>query len=213
MNSNLIPLTYGIVGVSEWGPTKPTIITSISDLLDLYGLHTENSTIHNMAIRIFRETNSNMVYIRRILPTTATKAICVLWQKNVHAIQIEAKYAGRFGNDIYCRITEPSNDEPGYFNMDICDANSYGTTGEIIERFRNINNDSSSVEYGIKLINENSIYITAHQLTNGINPDIATTYLFDGASDIDSIQESDYIAAEKQLESNNNIDHVIVCST
>jgi phage tail sheath protein FI len=159
------------VGANDRGPTTPTLVTSWTQYVNLFG--SWNSTFSNdlpIAVYLFFTNGGRQAYILRVVTTdnatagnnaaVATKTLKDRAGTPVDTLVLSAKNPGIWGNALSYTITEAPT--TGYFNLNIYyNAPATPTDAYIVEKFTDLSMVSTNARYALTVINTSSTYITA----------------------------------------------------
>jgi len=177
------------VGANDRGPTTPTLITSWSQYVNLFG--SWNTTASNnlpIAVYLYFANGGSQAYVTRVVGSSAAKATRTLVDRTpvtpVNTLTINALNEGTWGNNINITVTDST--VTGYFNLVVYYGGS--TDAYIVERWTDVSMVSTDARYVVTVINGNSNYISvvdAGDTATGVtdNPAIqANTSLASGAN-------------------------------
>ena len=155
-----------LVGENDRGPVNtPTLVTSWNQYTTTFG--SWNSYTSNnlpLAVYMFFSNGGSQLYVTRVA-NAATAAVRSLNDRAVSpsaTLQVVAKNAGRWGNDLNISIT--NSIETGYFDLTIY---SGGTTdANIVETFTQLSMTTSDARYAPLTVNPLSNYVTINDLNS-----------------------------------------------
>jgi hypothetical protein len=196
------------IGYADRGPTTPTLVTSWSNYISLYGGWTVNSTLHT-AVLLFFSNGGSQTYVQRVVNQTSATASRSFNDREVSpqpTLQLNAANPGAWGNQIAVTISNNNS-------LTSVDLTIYygGTTADyIVEKFTDLTLGATDVRYLPGVINSQSKFITATDLgatSTGITdlPVVATTqYLVSGSDGASVPANSDIAAAVTSFDLVNN---------
>jgi len=145
------------IGYVNRGPLAPTLVTSWSQYVSLYGGWESNSSMHIAAL-LFFSNGGNQAYFQRVVDATADVATQTFVDRAGspdQTLTINAKNPGAWGNNINVTIANGSTadtfDLTVYFNGD--------TAANIVERFTDLSMTASNDRYAISVVANQSKYI------------------------------------------------------
>lgn len=149
------------VGANDRGPTAPTLITSWSQYVNLFGSWNTNANNNlPIAVYLYFANGGSQAYVTRVVGTSAAKAARTLVDRTpvtpVNTLVVSALNEGAWGNGINITITDSTI--TGYFNLIVY----YGGSSDayIVERWTDISMAASDSRYALKVINGNSNFIS-----------------------------------------------------
>lgn len=191
------------VGVTDKGPTEPTLVTSWSQYTKLFGSWGTNNTL-TTAVYLFFTNGGSRAYILRVAGDGAASATRTFLDSNsedpLNTLTLSAKNHGAWGNSIYITI---SNTGSGTFDVIVYQG---GTgTGNVVERFTDLSMDATNSRYAVSVINGASAFVTAidensTSLGSAINPATASLQPLAGGTDGDPVTDSDLVNAIDSLD-------------
>ena len=177
------------VGANDRGPTTPTLVTSWSQYVNLFGSWNTNASNNlPIAVYLYFANGGGQAYVTRVVGTSAAKATRTLVDRTpvtpVNTLVVSALNEGAWGNGINITITDSTI--TGYFNLIVY----YGGSSDayIVERWTDISMAASDSRYALSAINGNSNFISvtdAGDSATGVtdNPAVqANTSLASGAN-------------------------------
>ena len=148
------------VGANDRGPTTPTLITSWSQYVNLFG--SWNTTASNnlpIAVYLYFANGGSQAYVNRVVGSSAAKATRTLVDRTsgtpVNTLIVNALNEGTWGNSVNITITD-STISP-YFNITVYYGGS--TDAYIVERWTDVSMVATDGRYVVSVINGNSNYI------------------------------------------------------
>jgi phage tail sheath protein FI len=148
------------VGAVDRGPVVPTLVTSWSQYVSLYGGWENDSDMHIAAL-LFFSNGGNQAYFLRVANDDAEFATRTFNDRTSPTAQetltINSKNVGEWGNDI--NITIANSSVAGSFDLTV----KYGgvASSDVVERFTDLTMTPGQDRYAISIINSQSKYITA----------------------------------------------------
>jgi phage tail sheath protein FI len=151
------------IGANARGPLTPTLVTSWSEYLNYYGGWSANNALA-LAVFLFFSNGGNAAYVQRVTagsPATATRTLKDAGDANT--LTLSAVNPGAWGNSIAV-TTAVSPGAAAYFDLTIY----YGgtTAAYKVESFPNLIMDSTDARYAISVINSQSKYVVAADLSS-----------------------------------------------
>jgi uncharacterized protein len=148
------------VGVTDKGPTSPTLVNSWTQYTTLFGSWGTNNTL-TTAVYLFFANGGGQCYITRVTGSGAAAATRTFNDTNstpAATLTISAANSGVWGNNINIGITT-STLGSGYFDLTVY----YNGTASanIVERFTDLTMNTADARYAISVINGGSTYIFA----------------------------------------------------
>ena len=161
------------VGANDRGPVTPTLVTSWSQYVNLFG--SWNSVFSNdlpIAVYLFFNNGGRQAYILRVVTTgnatagnnaaVATRTLLDRAGTAVNTLVLSAKNPGTWGNSISYTITNAPT--TGYFNLSVYyNVPAAPTDAYIVEKFTDLSMVTTDTRYAVNVINTSSSYITAAQ--------------------------------------------------
>ena len=204
-NANTIA---AFVGSAVRGPGVPTLITSWTQFVNLYGTYLENSSNLNLhiAVNLFFQNGGGACYVNRTIGSGAAPAARTLLDRAStpdETMVVNAKNSGTWGNSINISVSNSST--TGLFDLTVY----FGGTApvNIVERYTDLTMSYPDARYAPNFINSKSNYlllidsassstgatknpavITNQALTGGLNGSAIT-----GANVLASFEEFDLI--------------------
>ena len=154
------------VGENDRGPINtPTLVTSWSQFTTTFGswnTYTNNNLA--LAVYMFFSNGGSQAYIVRVAnaPATASRSLNDRAVSPSATLQIQAKNAGRWGNNLNVSISNSVT--AGYFDLTIY---SNGTSdSDVVETFAQLSMTASDARYAPALVNPLSNYVTLTDLNS-----------------------------------------------
>lgn len=148
------------VGAVDRGPLVPTLVTSWSQYVSLYGGWENASDLH-IAVLLFFSNGGNQAYILRVANEDADIASRTFNDRVTPTadatLTISSKNAGAWGNDVNISITNSSI--AGAVDITVKVGGTANTN--VVERFTDLTMTASDDRYIIAIINSQSKYISA----------------------------------------------------
>jgi hypothetical protein len=149
------------VGANDRGPVVPTLVTSWSQYVNLFGSW---NTIQNnnlpLGVYMYFANGGSAAYVTRVAGASAAQATRIFQDTEgtpANTLQIKAINAGTWGNNLNISIT--ASTITGYFNIVVYYGGS--TAGYIVEQWTDVSMTATDSRYAINVVNNNSTYITA----------------------------------------------------
>lgn len=148
------------IGAVDRGPLVPTLVTSWSQYVSLYGGWENDSDLHIAAL-LFFSNGGNQAYFLRVANDDADVATRTFNDRVTPTadatLTINSKNPGTWGNDI--NITIANSAVAGGVDITV----KYGGTNasNVVERFTDLSMTASSDRYAVSIINSQSKYIAA----------------------------------------------------
>ena len=148
------------IGSNARGPLTPTLVTSWSQYLNIYGGWSANNTLA-LAVFLYFANGGNQAYVQRVTKGTTAAAAGTFQDRAgspANTLTITAANPGEWGNHVNVSIQD-SPGATGYFDLIVY----YGgnTASYKVETFTNLSMTSTDARYAISVINSQSAYITA----------------------------------------------------
>lgn len=187
------------IGYADRGPTTPTLVTSWSNYVSLYGGWTVNNTLHT-AVLLFFSNGGSQCYVNRVINQSASYASRSFNDREVSpasTLQIVAANQGYWGNSLAVTIAN----NPTNTGVDLTVFYGGITTGNIVEKFTDLTMGQTDDRYLPAVVNAQSNYIIATDLispASGVTrlPVVATTqYLVTGSDGASLPASTDIVAA------------------
>lgn len=173
-------LAVGILGVARRGDTRPTLITSQEQLIEVYGTPRPDDYGLHAAYQILAQ--SNVVYFGRVVPQ-GVKA--KTGEVGTDKFTFEAKSGGSDLNGYKVVTTEPAEVALDPAQPDVKAPRFsivlQNSKGSEIEKFENLSETPKDADYVLKVVNEQSLFIKA--LDNQSGAVTSKTLVFAGGVD------------------------------
>jgi len=148
------------VGANDRGPTTPTLVTSWSQYVTLFGSWNTNASNNlPIALYLFFANGGSQAYVCRTVGTGAAAATRTLTDNAVspqNTLIVNALNAGTWGNNVNVSVT--ASTVTGYFNLIVYYNGS--TDAYIVERWTDMSMTSTDARYAPAVINGNSNFIS-----------------------------------------------------
>jgi phage tail sheath protein FI len=188
-----------LIGENDRGPVNtPTLVTSWNQYVTTFG--SWNSYVSNnlpLAVYMFFSNGGSQLYVTRIA-NAATSALRSLNDRAVSpsaTLQVVAKNAGRWGNDLNISISDSI--ETGYFDITIYDGGT--TAADIVETFTQLSMVTSDARYAPLTVNPLSKYVILNDLNSGNtgstrNPAVVTNQALSSGGTGNAVSVTEYSA-------------------
>jgi uncharacterized protein len=155
-----------LIGATDRGPTTPTLVTSWSQYVNLFGSwNTGASNALPLGAYMYFANGGNQAYILRV-PGASAAASTRTFNDNAgtpqQTLKLEAKNVGKWGNSLNVSIT--ASNSTGYFNVIVYLGGS--TAGYIVEQWTDVTMNAADSRYAVTVINNNSTYLKATDLAS-----------------------------------------------
>ena len=148
------------VGSNARGPVTPTLVTSWSNYINLYGGWGTNNTLA-LAVFLFFANGGNQAYIQRVVKGSFASATRVLQDTEgtpANTLSLTAANPGAWGNNINVSIQLTAG-VTGYFDFTVYYG---GTTASYkVESFSTLSMTATDPRYAPSIINAQSAYLIA----------------------------------------------------
>lgn len=147
------------IGSMDRGPVDPTLVTSWSQYVSLYGGWTTNNAVHTAAL-LFFSNGGSQAYFKRVVDVAADTATRTFSARTVtpdDTLTLNAKNVGAWGNNINVTITNGS--DPVSFDLSVFFGGPAATN--LVERFTDLTMEPGDDRYAISVINSLSNYVNA----------------------------------------------------
>ena len=155
-----------LIGAADRGPTTPTLVTSWSQYVNLFGSwNTNASNALPLGAYMYFANGGNQAYILRVPGATAaaaTRSFNDTAGTPQPTLRLNAKNVGSWGNTLNVSIT--ASTVTGYFNIIVYLGGN--TAGYIVEQWTDVTMNSADSRYAVTVINNNSTYLTATDLAS-----------------------------------------------
>lgn len=157
------------VGANDRGPVTPTLVTSWSQYVNLFG--SWNTVANNnlpLAVYMYFSNGGNQAYILRVPGSSAAAATRTFDDQAgtpAPTLKITAANVGSWGNNLNISLTPSTTaTTSNYFDLTVYNGGS--TSGYIVEQWPNLTMTSTDARYIVNVINGNSSYITVTDLAS-----------------------------------------------
>lgn len=187
------------IGSMDRGPVDPTLVTSWSQYVNLYGGWTSNKAVH-MAALLFFSNGGSQAYFKRVVDGAADNATRTFNDRAVSpdaTLTLNAKNVGAWGNNI--NVTIANSNTTGAFDLTVFYDGDAATN--IVERFTDLTMTATDDRYAVSVLNSQSKYLSAvdeGSATTGATriPVVATNVdLAAGTDGVAGIDESEIASA------------------
>jgi len=188
------------VGANDRGPTTPTLVSSWSQYINLFGSwNTTQSNSLPLALYMYFSNGGTQAYVNRVPGATsvaATRSFNDTAGSPQPTLKLTAANVGAWGNNINVSIT--ASPIVGYFNVVVYYNGS--SAGNIVEQWTDMSMTASDPRYAINVINNNSIYLVAVDLASSStgatrNPATVSNAALSTGSDGSAVTSSNIISA------------------
>lgn len=157
------------IGSMDRGPVDPTLVTSWSQYVSLYGGWTTEKAVHTAALLFFSNGGSQAYFTRVVDPSADSATITFADRASSpnDTLTLNAKNVGAWGNAINVSITNSA--VLGAFDVTVFYQGTAATN--IVERFTDLTMTPTDNRYAVSVINSQSNYLSA------VNENSATTSL------------------------------------
>ena len=188
-----------LIGAADRGPTTPTLVTSWSQYVNLFGSwNTNASNALPLGAYMYFANGGNQAYILRVPGATAaaaTRSFNDTAGTPQPTLRLNAKNVGSWGNTLNVSIT--ASTVTGYFNIIVYLGGN--TAGYIVEQWTDVTMNSADSRYAVTVINNNSTYLTATDLASTTtapanNPAIVSNQSLSTGSDGSAVSGSTIVS-------------------
>lgn len=147
------------IGSTDRGPVVPTLVTSWSQYVSLYGGWTSNKAMHTAAL-LFFSNGGSQAYFKRVVDVAADNATRTFNDRAGtpdSTLTLNAKNVGAWGNLINVTIADANT--AGAFDITVYFGGDAQTN--IVERFTDLSMTATDNRYAISVINSQSKYLSA----------------------------------------------------
>jgi len=147
------------IGSMDRGPVDPTLVTSWSQYVNLYGGWTSNKAVHVAAL-LFFSNGGSQAYFKRVVDVAADTATRSFTDRAVSpdgTLTLNAKNVGAWGNNI--NVTIANANTAGAVDLTVYYGGDASTN--IVERFTDLTMTATDDRYLISVINSQSKYLSA----------------------------------------------------
>lgn len=189
-----------LIGAADRGPTVPTLVTSWSQYVNLYGSwNTNASNALPLGVYLYFANGGNRAYILRVpgaSSSAATRSFNDTAGTPQPTLRLNAANKGSWGNNL--NVTIANSTLSGYFNLTVY--NGGNTAGYIVEQWNDVTMVSTDARYAVTIINNNSTYLTAVDLASTTtapanNPAEVTNQSLSTGSDGSAVTGSTIVSA------------------
>ena len=147
------------IGYVKRGPVAPTLVTSWSQYVSLYGGWENNSDMH-IALLLFFSNGGSQAYVVRVVANDSVEATRTLNDRAgtpLETLTLNAANPGAWGNSI--NVTIENGNESGTFDLTVF----YDGTAaaNVVERYTDLVMDPTADRYAVSIINSQSKYLMA----------------------------------------------------
>lgn len=145
------------IGYTDRGPTDPTLVTSWSQYVSLYGGWTTNAKMHT-ALLLFFSNGGSQAYVKRVPSTTADVSTRTLDDRAgtpADTLTINSANAGSWGNSVNVSVSDSAT--AGAFDLTVYFGGIAATN--IVERYTDLTMTATDDRYAVTLVNSQSKYI------------------------------------------------------
>jgi phage tail sheath protein FI len=148
------------IGYVSRGPATPTLVTSWSQYVSLYGGWENDSQMHVAALLFFANGGSR-AYFQRVVGTGADTASRTFDDRttptSAPTLTLAAKNVGAWGNEI--NVTISNSNTPGAFDLTVFYKGT--TSADIVERFTDLTMNPGEARYAPAIITSQSRLLNA----------------------------------------------------
>jgi len=156
-----------LIGENDRGPVNtPTLVTSWSQYVTTFGdWNSYTSNTLPLAVYMFFSNGGSQVYVTRIAnaAAAAVRSLNDRAQSPSATLQVVAKNAGRWGNDLNISIV--NSIQTGYFDLVIYSGGN--TDANVVETFTQLSMVTSDSRYAPLTVNPVSNYVILNDLNSG----------------------------------------------
>jgi uncharacterized protein len=148
--------TAGFLGITEIGPSQPTLVTSMPEYQRIFGEPIPDKSYLSYAVEGFFTNQGEMLYIGRITAPDALPATATITAGTTNKIYIRAVGPGNNTNNISLKVQQPAlNDKTkSKFRLDITYTSISGNP--VLETYDNVSINPKDIAYYRKQINAGS---------------------------------------------------------
>jgi len=147
-------------GANDRGPVTPTLVTSWSQYVNLYGSwNTVQSNALPLALYMYFNNGGNSAFVNRVPgsgATAATRTFSDAEVPSVATLKVSANNVGTWGNSL--NVTIVASAATGYFDLTVYQGGN--TAANIVEVWPTISMTASDSRYAVNVINSGSNFIT-----------------------------------------------------
>jgi len=149
------------IGSMDRGPVDPTLVTSWSQYISLYGGWTAKSAVHIAAL-LFFSNGGSQAYFKRVVDVAADTATRTFNDRAAgsaaaETLTLNAKNVGSWGNSINVTIANATTS--GAFDLVVYYNGS--DASNLVERFTDLTMTSTDDRYAVSVLNSLSNYVSA----------------------------------------------------
>ena len=147
------------IGSTDRGPVDPTLVTSWSQFVNLYGGWTANKGMH-LAALLFFSNGGSQAYIKRVVDVAADTATRTFNDRATTpdaTLTLNAKNVGAWGNGV--NVTISNSNTAGAFDLTVYYDGDAATN--LVERFTDLTMTATDDRYAVSVINSQSKYLSA----------------------------------------------------
>ena len=146
------------IGYTDRGPITPTLVTSWSQYVSLYGGWTTNAKMHT-ALLLFFSNGGSQAYVKRVASANADNASRTINDRATTpdaTLTIESANVGSWGSLV--NVTISASSTAGSFDLTVY----YGgvAASNIVERYTDLTMTAADDRYAVTLVNSQSKFIT-----------------------------------------------------
>jgi hypothetical protein len=144
------------IGSTDRGPVDPTLVTSWSQFVNLYGGWTANKGMH-LAALLFFSNGGSQAYIKRVVDVAADTATRTFNDRAAGnaadaTLTLNAKNVGAWGNGV--NVTISNSNTAGAFDLTVYYDGDAATN--LVERFTDLTMTATDDRYAVSVINSQS---------------------------------------------------------
>jgi phage tail sheath protein FI len=147
------------IGSTDRGPVDPTLVTSWSQYVSLYGGWTSNKDMHTAAL-LFFSNGGSQAYFKRVVDVAADNATRTFNDRATPGdatLTLNAKNVGAWGNLI--NVTIANANTANAFDLIVYFGGDAPTN--IVERFTDLSMTATDDRYAVSVLNSQSKYLSA----------------------------------------------------
>lgn len=146
------------IGYTDRGPVVPTLVTSWSQYVSLFGGWTVNAKMHT-ALLLFFSNGGSQAYVKRVTDIGADAATRTFDDRAGtpdSTLTINAANAGSWGNEVNVTIADSAT--AGAFDLTVFYGGSAATN--IVERYTDLTMTATDDRYAVTLVNSQSKFVS-----------------------------------------------------
>ena len=146
------------IGYTDRGPTDPTLVTSWSQYVSLFGGWTKNAEMH-IALLLFFSNGGSQAYVKRVPGAEADVATRTFDDRAGtpdSTLTMTSKNPGSWGNQI--NVTVANSTTTGAFDLTVYYGGIAATN--VVERFTDLTMTPTDNRYAVSLVNSQSQFVT-----------------------------------------------------